>query len=154
MTNTPNNDFDSVGPNGFNKEEHLLRFGYSDGFCERLLHIELWVDLDFNFELSYSTFQSETVNKQGILPASIRGGLMELLAGNLSLLKENYYIHEGATDFPVYTWLFNQYGVSREFTIGPFPTTLKDYSGVEQVFFKTLLDLRNFLIEETGYEID
>ena len=140
--------------NIFNIEQHLIRIGYFDGFCERLLDIELLVDLELNFELSFCTFRSEQITKHGKLPDIINTELLELIELDLSLLKEDYNIHEGATDFPFYVIVVNQFGENWKYTIGEIPIKLEGYSNEEKVFFKTLLTLRNFLIEQTGYEIN
>ena len=137
----------------FNSEEHLIRLGYLDGFCERLLSIELLVDLGLNFELSFSTFQSEETTKRGTLPNHTRAELIELIELDLSSLDEDYNIAPGATDYPFYTIEINQYGENWKYTVGMIPTKSEARSIAEQVFFETLSDLRNFLIEQTGYEI-
>lgn len=150
-TNTPTkNDT----PNSFNNEEHLVKFTYLDGFCDRLLNIELLLDLDFNFELTYSTFQLDQKRKQGKLPNEIRTDLLALIELDLSQLNESYEIHEGATDFPFYTMMMNQYGENRTYTIGTIPISSEGHSNEEQLFFKILFALKKFLTRETGYEIN
>jgi hypothetical protein len=88
------------------------------------------------------------------LPDNINTELLELIELDLSLLREDYNIHKGATDFPFYVIVVNQFGENWKYTIGEIPIKLEGYSNEEKVFFKTLLTLRNFLMEQTGYEIN
>ncbi|XOV68274.1 MAG: hypothetical protein ACFHU9_03670 [Fluviicola sp.] len=154
MTNTTKSHIENDKPNVFSSEEHLIRFGYLDGFCERLLEVELLVDLELNFELSYSTFQLKRITKLGRFDDNIGTELLALIELDLSLLKKDYDIHDGATDFPFYTLVVNQYGDNWKFTLGAIPVKSEEHSVEEQLFFKTLLTLKNFLMKETGYEIN
>ena len=82
MTDSPNNTSKTEKVNAFNIEEHILRYGYLDGFGERLLSIELLVNLDFQFELRYNSFQEDQIINSGVLPNIICAELRELIELN------------------------------------------------------------------------
>ncbi|MBI3135767.1 MAG: hypothetical protein HYZ14_13910 [Bacteroidetes bacterium] len=136
----------------FNKEEHLFRYSYSDGFGERLLSFEVLVDLDFNFILTYNTHTAEQIKQTGILPDNICHLIEELSGCDLSLIGADYNIHEGASDFSSYAVKVNKYGEIWNFMIGETPVVTEKISNEEKVFFNTLNLLKDWVINRTGYE--
>ncbi len=153
MTNSRNNTDKKIKIKALNTEKHLLKLSYFDGFSEQLLQIELWVDLDFNYQLSYSTFQSEEVCMEGQLPQKIKSELATLIDHELTSLKTDYHIHEGATDFSSYAITINQYGEIHKFRLGAIPDESEAEIEAEVVFFKTLLTLSKFMSQQSGTEI-
>lgn len=137
-----------------NNEEIIFHYCYSDGFGERLLSIELLVDLDLNYILTYMTFRTEQKKIAGRLPDYICEEIKELMECNLSLLARDYNVHEGATDLPTYYVTINQYGKNWNFIIGETPFVSKSVSNEEKAFFSTLNSLKDWVIKRTGYAID
>ncbi len=152
MTNAQGN---RENPSAFDDEKHFLWIRYIDGFCERLLSIELFIDLDFQFELTYCTFQSNPINSSGKLPHHICSELIKLTDLDLSSIADQYYIHEGATDFPFYGITVNQYTEVRKFMMGEIPnlSESESQSDNEKTLFRALHVIKMWLIHQTGYKI-
>lgn len=138
---------------GFNVDKHLFQFGYSDGFSERLLSIHLWVTLDFDFIMEYSTFQVESKIEHGKLPEPICHQIEKLIELDVLKLEEEYDIHPGATDYSTYFVRINQYGVIHFCSFGQIPVSITPNSPFEQLLFETIESFQIWAIEQTGFEI-
>ena len=149
---------DSKGENQVNSkfdiDEHFLRLYYSDGFGWRLLGIKLLVNLDFNYYLSFETYEISETTKHGTLPLAIIEKLKMLLECNLTSLDEDYFIHPGASNSSSYYLTINQFGTTANVAVGLSFETHKVFSTLENEIFVTLDLIDHWLTEMTGFKIN
>lgn len=143
-------------PTHLDENEHFFRLAYGDGFGWRLLSVILLVDLDFNYQLNWSTFQEGEENekiKKGTLPNLLREKIEILLKTDLGLLEESYFIHEGASGTSSYYLAVNQYGDISTSMIGWDFYTSHARTELEKLIFETVDQFSKWFTKETGYTI-
>ena len=104
--------FDSTEKNKnhsrFNIDDHIIRLHYLDGFGWRGMAIELLINLDFVYDLCYSTFETDQKIAHGSLPKAISDRIETLLEQDLSSLELDYFVHPGASSSNSYYLTVNQ----------------------------------------------
>lgn len=138
----------------FNVNEHFVRLLYSDGFSWRLLHVSLFVKFNFEYVLSFQTFESQPLLETGVLPSEICEKLTGLLELDFETLKEEYYIHQGATDYSCYSLRVNNLDTCFDYYFGlPFYTH-EYYSNGENELIRTLELVDKWLVGRIQHEIN
>lgn len=78
--------------------EFIFAMYHSDGFSERLLHFEIYVDKDYHFYCKINSFKGSVLNPDksfelhinSILPKNLKEQISLLLSQNFSQIKEKY----------------------------------------------------------------